>query len=86
MSFLTIESDETGEQILVHGTPDRLRRLASALLQLAEKSEASGPDHFHMLSDEWGGDGQLTAEHQSQEPGWRIAHHLKVFAWPSTDV
>ena len=84
MPFLTVESHENGEHVRIHGTPDRLRRLAASLIQLAERSEKLGPDHFHMHSDEWGGQDQLTAEQQSLEPGWRVTHHLKVFAWQPT--
>ncbi|WP_193754327.1 Imm32 family immunity protein [Microbulbifer sp. Q7] len=78
--MLTVERDEECEQIYIHGSPDRLRWLASRLQAIANEAEKSGQSHDHLMSEDWGGS-ELSNELQGKKESHSIVNHLIVYGW-----
>ena len=80
--LLTIELDNDGKQVFIHGDPQGLELLAKSLSRLAEGARQGKCEHDHLYSENWGS-WELTTEPQ-QEIGV-VADHLKIYAWPTVE-
>ncbi|MFK7857370.1 MAG: Imm32 family immunity protein [Granulosicoccus sp.] len=49
--------------MFIHGSPDKLRCLASRLEAIAAEAERSGKSHDHFMTETWGGN-ELSSELQ----------------------
>lgn len=49
--MLSIEKDKDAEQVYIHGSPDKLRWLASRLEAIANQAEKSGNAHDHFMTE-----------------------------------
>ena len=78
--MLSVEKDQNAEQVLIHGSPDQLRWLASRLEAIANEAEKSGHSHDHFMTKEWGGD-ELTSELQGEKESHELINHLIVYGW-----
>lgn len=73
--LLSVEADATREIVELHVDRRGLDYLIEMLNRL--RNEPS-PEHVHLMSPEWGGDG-LTGPRQN--PEYLAAKHLKVCLW-----
>ena len=81
--MLTVEKDSEAQQIFIHGSPEKLRWLASRLVTIANTAEKSGRSHDHFMTAEWGG-GELTSKLQGgQESAGGLISHLIIYGWGS---
>jgi hypothetical protein len=75
--LLSVESDDSHEIVELHMNRVGLDYLIDVLATLRE---SDAPDHVHIMSPEWGGDG-LTGEPRHQREGYVAAKHMKVCLW-----
>ncbi len=73
--LLSVESDARRESVELHMDRRGLNYLIDILTQLRDEPS---PEHLHLMSAEWGGDG-LTGS--PQNPEYVAAKHLKVCLW-----
>jgi len=73
--LLSVECDASREVVELHMDRRGLEYLIDVLTRL---QHASPPEHLHLMSPEWGGDG-LTG--LPQNPDYVAAKHLKVCLW-----
>lgn len=73
-SLLRVEWDDEGEKVELHGNSVAIRRFAERLLALAAHD---GPEHLHLMSEEWGG----TGLNGKPSYGAAVVHHLKIYKW-----
>ncbi len=73
--LLSVESDASREIVELHVDRRGLDYLIDMLTQLRDEPS---PEHLHLMSPEWGGDG-LTGS--PQNPEYVAAKHLKVCLW-----
>lgn len=78
--MLSIEKDKDAEQVYIHGSPDKLRWLASRLEPIANQAEKSGNAHDHFMTEAWGGN-ELSNQLQGKKESDSIVHHLVVYVW-----
>jgi hypothetical protein len=84
MSFLlTFEVGPDGDEVRVHGDAAGLRALARRLEWLAQAAERGAYEHAHLLTEDWGG-GELSNVPQETDGPGRLAHHVKLYAWPTS--
>ena len=79
--LLVFEVNDDADELFIHGDPAGLRRLATLLIALADKSEAGDFPHEHLFTPEWGG-AELSSV--AQESGQVVFNHVKIFAWPDS--
>jgi hypothetical protein len=77
--MLSFEYEPNDEALLIHGSPESLRHLASLLNQLADGVASDKPDHLHLMSPSWGG---TELSNQAQSSTARLFHHVKIMGWP----
>ncbi|MCC4308417.1 immunity protein 32 [Alcanivorax marinus] len=80
--LLTFETDETGEQVSIHGDPEGLAFFARELLAIAERAKSGDCPHDHYFTEEWGGY-QLSSEPQTDNN--RLVNHVKIYGWPTKE-
>lgn len=73
------------DQVYIHADeagPDQLARTVTKLLESVRQGRVG---HEHLISEEWGGGGELTASmlDQEREAGCTAVHHVKIYAWTS---
>ena len=78
--MLTVEKDKEAEQIYIHGSPEKLRWLASRLEAIANEAEKSGQSHDHFMTPDWGGE-ELTNEAQGEKESHALINHLIIYGW-----
>jgi hypothetical protein len=78
--MLSIEKDKDAEQVYIHGSPDKLRWLASRLEAIAAQAEKSGNAHDHFMTEDWGGN-ELSNKLQGKNESDSIVHQLIVYGW-----
>ena len=76
--MLTLETKTGGEMVALYGDPEGLRKLATCLLSLIDRTKDGYFEHIHLMSSDWGGS-ELTAERQSDEG--TVVHHLKIICF-----
>ena len=76
--MLTVEKDNKAEQIYIHGSPEKLRWLASRIETIASEAEKTGHSHDHFMAPDWGGD-ELTNEVQGAKESHALVNHLIVY-------
>ncbi|GBF50122.1 hypothetical protein LPTSP4_16460 [Leptospira ryugenii] len=76
--MLTVELNPDFDTVTIHGSPDRLRWLASLLRELAYLAEQNGRHHEHLMSANWGGE-ELDSEPQSSEG--KLVDHVILYGW-----
>ncbi|MCU8059001.1 MULTISPECIES: Imm32 family immunity protein [unclassified Shewanella] len=76
--MLTVEKDVEALQVYIHGTPEKLRWLASRLEAIANQAEKSGQAHDHFMTEDWGGN-ELSNELQGNPESRQIINHLIVY-------
>lgn len=79
LSFLC----DGGDQIYVHADEAGLEQLSQTVQMLLRKVREVKCEHEHLVSDEWGGGGELTPRTpaQIQQPDCTPVHHVKIYAW-----
>ncbi|NVK57906.1 MAG: immunity protein 32 [Alteromonadaceae bacterium] len=80
--MLTIEKDKDAQQVYIHGSPDKLRWLASRLEAIANQAEKSVHSHDHFMTEDWGGN-ELTNELLGNPESHSIINHLIVYGHQS---
>ncbi|WP_416306970.1 Imm32 family immunity protein [Neptunicella sp. SCSIO 80796] len=80
--MLTVEKDKDAQQVYIHGSPEKLRWLASRLEAIANQTEKSGHSHDHFMTEDWGGS-ELTNEVQGSPESHSIVNHLIVYGHQS---
>lgn len=80
--MLTVERDQEAEQIYIHGSPEKLRWLASRIEAIASAAEKSGHAHDHLMTESWGGS-ELSSEIQGKNESFSIINHLVIYGWNS---
>ena len=80
--MLTVEKDRNAEQVYIHGSPEKLRWLASRLEAIANQAEKSSHAHDHFMTDDWGGN-ELTNELIGNPESHSIINHLIVYGHAS---
>lgn len=78
--MLSIEKDKEAEQVYIHGTPEKLRWLASRIEKIADEAENSGRSHDHFMTEDWGGN-ELSALLQGEDESHSIINHLIIYGW-----
>jgi hypothetical protein len=78
--MLTVEKDIKGEQIFIHGSPEKLRWLAAKLESIANYAESHGASHEHLMTPEWGGN-ELSSELQGKVESHSLVNHLIIYGW-----
>jgi len=78
--MLTVEKDKDAEHIYIHGSPEKLRWLASRLEAIANEAEKSGRSHDHFMTPDWGGE-ELTNAPQGEKESHALINHLIVYGW-----
>jgi len=78
--MLTVEKDNECEEIFIHGSPDKLRWLASRITAVAEEAESQGQAHDHLMTEEWAGS-ELDSDAQGSNEGHEIVNKLTIYAW-----
>ena len=73
--LLTVELED--ENVVLHADPAGLRHLIGRLQSLLSTAEASGNEHEHFMTSEWGGE-DLTSEVQG---GGEVVNHVRVYCW-----
>jgi len=73
--LLSVESDDARELVEVHLNRSGLDYLIDALTQLRD---SPSPDHLHLMTANWGGDG-LSGSPQNVD--LVAAKHLKICLW-----
>jgi len=76
--MLTFELADDAEKLEVHGNSEGFLQLAELLTNMAE---AKRPDHVHLMTKDWGGNG-LSSEAQGLQIQNTLLHHVKIFIWP----
>ena len=76
--MLTVEKDEDAQQVYIHGSPEKLRWLASRLEAIANQAEKSGHSHDHFMTEDWGGN-ELTNELLGNPESHSIINHLIIY-------
>ena len=74
---LSVECDASREVVELHLNRPGLDYLIDVLIHLRD---AQAPDHVHIMSPDWGGNG-LTGEAVNQNVDFVAAKHLKVCLW-----
>ena len=82
--LLTFElhRDEMAKEVAIHGTPEGLENLATALLNLVKNTKEGHFNHDHLMSDQWGGN-ELTSDAQSEES--EIINHVKIYCYKGSE-
>jgi len=78
--MLTVEKDIKGEQIYIHGSPEKLRWLAAKLESIASYAELHGNSHDHLMTSEWGGN-ELSSELKGKSESHSLINHLIIYGW-----
>ncbi|WP_299948260.1 Imm32 family immunity protein [uncultured Microbulbifer sp.] len=78
--MLTVERDKDAEQIFIHGSPEKLRWLASRLESIATEAEKSGQSHDHFMTENWGGN-ELSGEIHGGKESHALINHLIIYGW-----
>jgi len=73
--LLSFEFDSKSETLEIHVNTQGLEKLIFALTHLLQ---ASGNDHVHLMTSNWGG-GELSSEEQYELN--ILINHVKVFKW-----
>ena len=76
--MLTVEKDRNAEQAYIHGSPEKLKWLASRLIAIAHQAEKFGHAHDHFMTDDWGGN-ELTNELIGNLESHSVINHLVVY-------
>ena len=72
-------ADNDGQAFL-HADDKGLEILITALQRLRQKISEDKCDHDHLMTEAWGGDGELTEIEGSENQG-QLIHHLKLYGW-----
>ena len=83
-NMLTVEIAEKAGQIYIHGSPEKLRWLASRIEAIASEAEKSGRSHDHFMTPDWGGE-ELINEAQGVEESHALINHLIIYGWCNSD-
>ncbi len=76
---LALFSDNEG-QVSLHADDKGLEILITALQRLRQKISETTCEHDHLITEAWGGSGELT-EAQGCETEGQLVHHLKLYGW-----
>ncbi len=76
--MLTVEKDDKAEQVFIHGTPERLRWLASRIEAIANEAEKSGHSHDHFMTEDWGGE-ELSNELQGKSESSGLINQMIIY-------
>lgn len=82
--LLTFELDRDGDQVFIHGDPEGLRFLSLMLDRLIRAAESGEEEHEHLMTPDWGGQ-ELSALPQGTDGAEKLAHHVKIYGWPSAE-
>jgi hypothetical protein len=80
--ILTFEIDNSGEEIVIHGTPEKLRWLAEKINKIASYAENNKDTHDHLMAPSWGGD-ELTEIPQATDGSSTPAKKVTIYSWPN---
>ena len=80
---LSVETNDDGDQVLIHGSPAGLRFLAKRLEAIAASAEKHGKSHDHFMTADWGGN-ELSSQLQGGGESSKLINHLIVYGWAAT--
>ena len=78
---LTVELEENGTIVAIHGNELGLRAPLKAIGKLIVNTKAGACEHDHLKTHEWGG-----TELSSQPQGGTLVNHLKLYCWKTDDA
>ncbi len=83
MGLLSFIISRDRDELSVHADAEGLRVLELEIRRMRQSLENTKSDHFHLFTDNWAPDGELTRTmlRQDANNGGKAIQHLKFYAW-----
>ena len=74
--LLSFELQKDHQQLLIHGDPQGLERLAQMVSRLLATTQAGHFNHNHLMTPAWAGD-----ELSERDKGGTVINSVKIYCW-----
>ena len=83
MSLLSFIVSKDRDELSVHADAEGLRVLELEIRRMRQSLESSKSEHFHLFTENWAPDGELTGTmlRQDANDGGKAIQHVKFYAW-----